>query len=103
MHHIEDRILFRFRENVARRSVFMRDQKETPLERAVYWTEYVIRHKGAPHLRTAGRHLNFFQYHSIDVLAFLLLVLTTVCYSFWMVVRCCCGGRKSSAAKKKRE
>ncbi|CAL4087206.1 unnamed protein product, partial [Meganyctiphanes norvegica] len=32
-------------------SKIIRDQPETPVERAVFWTEYVIRHKGAPHLR----------------------------------------------------
>lgn len=29
----------------------MRDQMDNPLDRAVYWVEYVIRHQGAPHLK----------------------------------------------------
>ncbi|XP_058054053.1 UDP-glycosyltransferase UGT5-like [Anopheles bellator] len=46
-----------------------RDQPVEPLDLAVYWVEYVIRHKGAGHLKSAGQELNFVQYHGIDVLA----------------------------------
>lgn len=49
-----------------------RDQPLTPLETAVYWTEYVARHKGAPHMRSPGLDLSFFAYHSLDVFAALL-------------------------------
>lgn len=39
------------------RQSLLRDQKHTPLETAIYWTEYVIRHRGAYHLQTPGRHM----------------------------------------------
>lgn len=48
------------------KSKLYRDQKDTPLERAIWWTEYVLRHQGAPHLRSASRDLSFVQLHSID-------------------------------------
>jgi glucuronosyltransferase len=43
----------------------------------VYWTEYVIRHKGAPHLRSAVLDLAWYQYFLLDVIA--VLVLGAVC------------------------
>ncbi|KAH8248256.1 hypothetical protein KR038_009705 [Drosophila bunnanda] len=49
-----------------------RDQQETSLDRAVWWTEYIIRHNGAPYLRAASRDLNFIQLHSLDTLAVLV-------------------------------
>ncbi|XP_044314852.1 UDP-glycosyltransferase UGT5 [Drosophila rhopaloa] len=49
-----------------------RDQPESALDRAVWWTEYVIRHKGAPHLRATARDLNFIQLHSLDTWVVLL-------------------------------
>lgn len=73
-------------------SSVIRDQIETPVERAVYWSEYVIRHKGAFHMRSAARELNFYQYHSIDVLAFLTLILIGLITFFVFVVRRCCPG-----------
>ncbi|KAJ6640035.1 UDP-glycosyltransferase UGT5 [Pseudolycoriella hygida] len=60
-----------------------RDQPLTPLETAVYWTEYVARHKGAPHLRSAGLDLSFFAYHSFDVFAVLFVAI----YSVWRLMK----------------
>jgi glucuronosyltransferase len=46
-----------------------RDQPLTPLQQAVYWTKYVIRHKEAPHLRSAVLDLASYQYFLLDVIA----------------------------------
>lgn len=50
----------------------------SPLETAVYWTEYVIRHKGAPHLRSAAVGMPWYQYYLIDVLFVILLTVATI-------------------------
>ncbi|XP_037027840.1 UDP-glucosyltransferase 2-like isoform X2 [Bradysia coprophila] len=44
-----------------------RDQPMTPMNTMVYWSEYVIRHRGAPHLRAPRIDLNYIQYHNVDV------------------------------------
>ncbi|XP_053608926.1 UDP-glucosyltransferase 2 [Plodia interpunctella] len=70
----------KYRKEVKYRQILLRDQKETPLERAVYWTEYVIRHKGAYHLQSPAKDLNFFQYYMLDVaLLVTLTVITILC------------------------
>ena len=43
------------------------------MDTAIYWIEYVIRHRGAKHMRYPAADLNFFQYYSLDVMAFLTL------------------------------
>jgi len=63
----------RCRENAQRLSHIIRDQPLTPLEQALYWTEYVIRHKGAPHLRSTVLDLTWYQYFLLDVIAVLAL------------------------------
>ncbi|CAB3377023.1 Hypothetical predicted protein [Cloeon dipterum] len=67
-------------ENAQRYSSIARDTLHTPLEEAIFWIEYVIRHKGAKHLRPAGQHLNWIQLHSIDVVAFLLSPLVLIAF-----------------------
>ena len=63
-------------------SALIRDQKECPLDRAVYWIEYVIRHRGASHFRTAARKLSLYQRCLVDVsflffsIAFLLTYIS---------------------------
>jgi glucuronosyltransferase len=54
-------------------SAVIRSQPQSALDRAVYWTEYVIRHKGAPHLRSVAADLPLYQYLLLDV----MFVLTT--------------------------
>jgi glucuronosyltransferase len=54
-----------------------RDRPQTALETAIFWTEYVIRHKGAPHLRSAAVHLPWYQYLLLDVQIFLILIAVT--------------------------
>lgn len=44
----------------------------TGLEKAVWWTEYVIRNKGAKHLRNPAADIPFYQYYLIDVISFLV-------------------------------
>lgn len=50
----------------------------SPAESVVYWTEYVIRHKGAPHLRSHALNLTWYQYFLVDVIATLLFVLAVI-------------------------
>ncbi|XP_031350467.1 UDP-glucuronosyltransferase 2B14-like [Photinus pyralis] len=60
----------KYSENVKRRSVIMHDQPMKPLDKAMYWIEYVLRHNGAPHLRTAALNLRWFQVLCLDVILF---------------------------------
>lgn len=52
-----------------------KDQPTTPLDRAVYWVEYVIRNGGAGHLKSDSIELNDVQYFLIDV-SIAVIVLT---------------------------
>lgn len=94
--------------NARQVSLRYRDQPATPLETAVWWTEYVIRHRGAGHLRSAGLDLNFLQYHNIDVaVMFVVVGLLGTFFACVLTRKCCrrvCGGRrqKTSSCEKKK-
>nr|CAD7439934.1 unnamed protein product [Timema bartmani] len=64
-------------EKISKGSVLREDMPDNSLERAVWWTEYVLRHKGAPHLRTAAVDMPWYQFLLLDVIAFLLLTAIT--------------------------
>lgn len=63
----------RYRDEVRKRSKLLRDQPEHPLNRAIYWTEYVLRHKGAYHLQSPAKEYGFVQYYLVDVALFCLI------------------------------
>lgn len=64
-----------YRNNMKRLSALHRDTPMHPLETALYWIEFVIRHKGASHLRTESHKMPWYTYHSVDVISFLIAVL----------------------------
>lgn len=52
-----------------------RDEETPSLQRAVYWTEYIIRHKGAQHLRSPLIDMPVWKYYMLDILGFLAFLL----------------------------
>ncbi|KAJ9591507.1 hypothetical protein L9F63_001944, partial [Diploptera punctata] len=83
----------KYKWNMKRLSGISRDQPETPMERAVWWTEYVIRHKGAPHMRSLTMDLTWYDYFMLDVVAFsivaLFLIVWIIYYVCNQIVRKC--------------
>jgi len=47
----------------------------SPEKSIVYWTEYVIRHKGAPHLKSHALNLTWYQYFLLDIIAAILIII----------------------------
>lgn len=58
-------------------SAKFRDDPMAPAELVKYWTEYVLRHRGALHLRPADADMPLYQFLLIDVI-FLILCATVI-------------------------
>ncbi|CAL8089908.1 unnamed protein product [Orchesella dallaii] len=77
----------KYRNNVQKLSTLFKDRPTHPKDLAVYWVEYVLRHKGATHLRSAGRKLNYWQYHSYDVILAYITIITVLLYVIYAILR----------------
>ncbi|XP_069690476.1 UDP-glycosyltransferase UGT5-like isoform X1 [Periplaneta americana] len=77
----------KYLKNARRLSRLFQDQPLTPLQQAVYWTEYVMRHKGAPHMRSAALDLTWYQYMLLDVIAVLCLVISSVLFVTFLLLK----------------
>lgn len=71
----------------------VRAQPMKPAERLLKWSEFLAEFKTLDNLEPAGQKLNFFQYHSLDVITFLFIVIFIVFYIGYRfmraVIRCC--------------
>lgn len=79
-----------YKENMKEYSKVFREHRATSLEKTLWWLEYVIRHRGAPHLRSAALDLHWWQLLLLDVVGFILAILTAVvtityCIAKWVV------------------
>ncbi|XP_049810005.1 UDP-glucosyltransferase 2-like isoform X7 [Schistocerca nitens] len=76
-----------YQENMKRFSAIYREHQSTSLERAVWWVEYVIRHQGAPHLRSAALDPHWWQLLLLDVIAFILAVAAVAAFLLYKLTR----------------
>ncbi|XP_037633818.1 UDP-glucuronosyltransferase 2A1-like [Sebastes umbrosus] len=76
-----------YREKMKTLSNLQRDQPMKPMDRAMFWIEFVMRHKGAAHLRTESYKMSTIQYYSIDVVTSLLAVILLVFTVFISAVK----------------
>ncbi|XP_076867450.1 UDP-glucuronosyltransferase 2B20-like [Brachyhypopomus gauderio] len=82
-----------YKESIMRLSRIHHDQPMKPLDQAVFWIEFVMRNKGAKHLRVEAHNLTWYQYHCLDVAAFLLSITAVVMFIFvktcsWVICKC---------------
>lgn len=77
----------KYSKNAKEISARFKDRPMTPQQAVVYWTEYAVRHNGAPHLRAAGVDLNYFQLRSYDVYAVMLLIFIVILYIDYKILK----------------
>lgn len=68
--------LNRYASNMRLLSQRFKDRPLSPQKSVVYWTEYVIRHKGAVHLRTMEADIPLYQIIMLDIIVFIGVVAT---------------------------
>jgi glucuronosyltransferase len=56
----------------------LRDQPQTPMQKAIFWVEYVLRHDGAYFMQSSAQHLNFIEVHNLDIYATLAAIACLV-------------------------
>ncbi|KAK8724718.1 hypothetical protein OTU49_011233 [Cherax quadricarinatus] len=97
----------KYKENILRKSKLMRDQPVPPTELAVFWTEYVIRHKGAPQLRSPAAQLSWVEFLMLDVIFLLHLAMFFLYFItrriFRVISAKICSAKDSKKKKEKKE
>ena len=77
-----------YRTNMQRLSRLHRDTPMKPMDTALFWIEFVMRHKGAAHLRTESYRLPWYSYHSVDVVLFLAGAVLLMLCTIFLSIKC---------------
>ncbi|XP_016953639.1 UDP-glycosyltransferase UGT5 [Drosophila biarmipes] len=85
----------KYRNNMKRASRVFRDRPLGAMDTAMYWINYVIEHRGAPHLVAAGVELPWYQFYLLDIVA---LALAAILLPIAALILIC---RRSSSKPKK--
>lgn len=77
----------RYRQQARALSNIHKDQPGHPVTRAVYWINYILRHNGANHLRSAVYDVSPYQYFLLDVVFTIGAALALSIFALQRLVR----------------
>ncbi|KAG5871164.1 hypothetical protein JTB14_016314 [Gonioctena quinquepunctata] len=77
----------KYLKNAKKRSTIMRDQIVAPLEKAMYWIDYVVKHNGSEFLQSPGVHLVWYKRHLIDIIIVLVIIDVVLFLIFYYIFK----------------
>lgn len=69
-----------YKDNVKKISKQFKDQKEKPIDRAIWWMEWVLRNPDANYLKSPMLQLGLFVGNAYDLIAFVAFVIMLILY-----------------------
>lgn len=72
--------------NVKKLSAVVRDRKESPLDIAVWWIEWLLRHPDVDYLESPVQTLGYIAGNSIDIIAFATIIFLLQCGIFLIIL-----------------
>ncbi|VVC33683.1 UDP-glucuronosyl/UDP-glucosyltransferase [Cinara cedri] len=64
-----------------------KDRPMSPEKSVAYWTDYVVRHKGAPHLKSHATNLTWYQYLLLDVISVVIVFVVIILFILYTVLK----------------
>ncbi|XP_037716742.1 UDP-glycosyltransferase UGT5-like [Drosophila subpulchrella] len=93
----------KYRNNIKRASRVFRDRPRGAMDTAMYWINYVIEHRGAPHLVAAGVELPWYQFYLLDIVALALAAILLPIVALILICRSSSSKGKSIPRKKSKK
>lgn len=78
-----------FRIQAQKYSALSRDTMRSPRETGAFWVEYVVRHKGAHHLKSKADNLNLMQYLLLDIIGEIFTIIIIFMIAVFVAVKTC--------------
>ncbi|CAH0546756.1 unnamed protein product [Brassicogethes aeneus] len=76
-----------YKEKAKHHSKLLLDNPKKPMDTALFWLEYVIKHKGLPYTKSNALNLNWYQKNYLDLIIFLFFILCFLYYVFKVICK----------------
>ncbi|KAL1461102.1 hypothetical protein WDU94_013033 [Cyamophila willieti] len=76
-----------FSENMQYYSALSKDTPMSPMQKSMWWIEYVLRHEGVAHLHSGAADLSLVQYYLLDVIVFCMAILISAGIILYLTIR----------------
>ncbi|GLV43353.1 UDP-glycosyltransferase family 302 member E1 [Carabus blaptoides fortunei] len=93
----------KYQKAIQETSKILKDQPMNPLDKAIFWVEHVLRHKGGRHLRSAAVDLSLAQYLLLDVVACLASILGIFVFGVYFTCKKLCGKKNTRKIPKEKK
>lgn len=77
---ITNLICYRFKKNAVDLSRRYHDRPLSPQDTVAYWTQYVLEHDGAHHLKSHAVNTKWYQYFLLDLIVLIIMTLGSLLY-----------------------
>lgn len=81
-------------------ATLFRDTIVDPMNESMFWMDYVVRHRGAAHLKSNAVNLSIVQYLLLDLVGAVVLSIVVM---ISVIKMCCCRKAKKSKGKQKKQ
>lgn len=76
----------RYKKAIKKVKQLIKDQPMKSLDKAMWWIEYVLRHKGAAHLRSPAVGMPWYKYFLVDILILIAFFAIIFCLTIFVFV-----------------
>lgn len=80
-------LIFRYKQSISKLKDIAFDPIISGPENAVWWTEYVIRHRGARHLRSSAVGVTFAKYFMLDLVSYVVAAACLALFLAYIMLR----------------
>ncbi|KAL7735231.1 hypothetical protein ACLKA6_016140 [Drosophila palustris] len=77
----------KYRDNMKRASKIFRNRPLSAMDTAMFWIDYIIEHRGAPHMVSAGLDLPWYQFYLLDIIAIALALILLPIFGLCLICR----------------
>ncbi|XP_050356426.1 UDP-glycosyltransferase UGT5-like [Nymphalis io] len=75
-----------YRQNIVKLRNFMNDQPQSPLERAVWWTEHVLRHSDVEYRRTPAANIPWTEYYEVKIVLLMSKIFKVIVSLMYVII-----------------